>query len=228
MNMNGMRYKHSSRTVLLDQAHFVTNGGRCLVYRDPQNEHFLIKVVNPAYRERNTPKVRLVRRIPAINRYRLSKCYIRELVESVRLRFSNDYRSATCIQDVVGLVDTNLGFGLVVRAERDKDGQYAMTLKKLIEKNQFNEQVQHQLNEFYVALAECDIAVSDCAPPNVVYAYDAIQGEHFVLIDGIGEKTLIPILRLSTYLRKKSRLRQIEKLKQRVAVEVSLHASASA
>jgi hypothetical protein len=215
-----MKSNQSSRIISLNETHFVTNGGRCLVYRDPENENLLIKVVNPKYRERNTRKVRLVRRIPAINRYRLSKCYIRELVESVRLRFSDHYVPTTCIQHVVGLVDTNFGFGLVVRAELDREGKCAKTLKTLIQTNQFNEHVQKKLEEFYQSLANCDVAVSDCAPPNLVYAYDDIEGEHFVLIDGIGEKTLIPILRMSAYLRKKSRLRQIEKLKQRVTADL--------
>lgn len=215
-----MKTNQSSRILSLDESHFLTNGGRCLVYRYPENEHLLIKVVHPKFRERNTRKVRLVKRIPTINRYRLSKCYIRELIESVRLRFSTPYTAATCIQQVLGLVDTNLGFGLVVRAEVDNDGRYAKTLKTLIQTNQFNEHVQKKLVEFYQSLADCDVAVSDCAPANVVYAYDDLQSEHFVLIDGIGEKTLIPILRMSAYLRKRSRLRQIEKLKQRVADEL--------
>ncbi len=215
-----MESNQSARIISLNKNYFVTNGGRCLVYRHPENENLLIKVVNPKFRERNTYKVRLVKQVPTIDRYRLSKCYIRELVESVRLRFSNHYIPQNCIQHVVGLVDTNFGFGLVVRAERDKEGKYATTLKTLIQTNQFNEHAQQKLENFYQSLADCDVAVSDCSPPNVVYAYDDIEGEHFALIDGIGEKTLIPILRMSAYLRKKSRLRQIEKLKQRVASDL--------
>lgn len=214
--------KLRSDSIILDDSHFVANGGRCFVFRYPGDDHLLIKVANPKFLRRNRLKDRLIRRIPAINRYRLSKCYIRELIESVRLKFTDHDASVISLQQVVGLVDTNYGFGLVVRAERDKEGRYAKTLKTLIQTRQFNTEIQQKLETFCQMLAHCDVAISDCAPPNVVYAYHETEGYHFVLIDGIGEKTLIPILRLSAYLRKKSRLTQIKRLKQRVAFDLMI------
>ena len=146
----------------------------------------------------------------------MAKVEIRELIESVRLRFNDNYRPPSCLQQVTGIVDTNLGPGMVVWAERGRDGHYAQTLKYLIQTHQFNDQIQKKLDEFYQQLANCDVAVSDTVPRNLVYAYDESVGDHFVLIDGIGEKTLVPYLRLSAYLRKKFRLRQIKQLKRRV------------
>ncbi len=205
--------------LMLHDTHLVTDrGGRCLVYRHPHDAHLLIKVVKPKYRVRNTRKVRLVRKVRSINRYRLSKCYIREVIESMQLKFKDNCSAPTFLQQVVGLVDTNLGFGLVVKAEMSRDGGYAKTLTTLIQTNHFSASVKKKLDEFYDALAACDVIVTDCAPQNLVYAYDDVVGDHFVLIDGVGEKTLIPILRIMpTFLRKKNRLNQIERLKKRVS-----------
>lgn len=204
--------------IILQDAYLVMSGGRCLVYRHPDDDHLLIKVVKPKYRARNSIKVRLIRQVRSLNRYRLSKCYIRELIESMQLRCNDHYSTPTFLQQVVGLVDTNLGFGLVVKAELGSDGEYAKTLKTLIQTNHFDASIQKKLDEFYDVLAACDVVVSDCAPQNVVYAYNDVVGDHFVLIDGIGEKTLIPIFRMMpAYVRKKYRLNQIEKLKKRVS-----------
>lgn len=202
----------------LDETHFVAKGQRCLVYRHPEYANLLVKVLNPQFKKRNNFKTRLLRRFPGINRYRLSKCYIRELIESMRLRFSEQYSPPSCLQKVAGLVDTNLGLGLVVIAEKERNGEYAKTLKSFIQTKQFDQHIQKKLEEFYQQLAICDVVVSDCYPRNIVYAYNETEGEHFVLIDGIGEKNLIPYLRISSYLRKKYRLRQIELFKKRVEV----------
>lgn len=200
----------------LDETHFIAKGQRCLVYRHPEYANLLVKVVNPQFQERNNFKTRVLKRFPAINRYRLSKCYIRELIESMRLRLHHPYTPPFCLQQVAGLVDTNFGLGLVVMAEKDRNGQYASTLKMIIQANQFDQQIQQKLEAFYQQLALCDVVVSDCCPRNLVYAYHETVGDHFVLIDGIGEKNLIPFLRISAYLRKKSRLSQIERFKKRV------------
>lgn len=210
----------TANRLFLDEQYFVTNGGRSLVYRHPEDANLLIKVMNPKFMARSSFKIRLLHKSTTINRFRFSKCYIREIVESVRLRFAHNYQHPICIQQFTGIVDTNFGFGLVVRAERGKDGNYAKTLKTLIKANQYNAEIQKKLDAFYDALANCDISVSDCAPANLVYAYSEEAGEHFVLIDGIGEKTLIPILRISARLRKLSRLDQINRLKKRISSDL--------
>ena len=131
--------------MMLDDTHLVMNGGRCLVYRHPNDDRLLIKVVRPKYRLRNTIKVRLVRKVRTINRYRLSKCYIRELIESMLLRFGDNYSAPTFLQQVVGMIDTNLGFGLIVKAEFGSNGDYAKTLTTLIQTNHFDTSMQKKI-----------------------------------------------------------------------------------
>lgn len=207
--------------IVLKDAQFVAKGQRCLVFQHPQFDNLLIKVVNPEFKDRKNYKTKWLKRFPAINRYRLSKCYLRELIESMRLRFNDHYTPPSCLQQVVGLVDTNLGLGLVVVAEKGREGQYAKTLEAYIKENAFIQPIQQKLEAFYQSLINCDVAVSDCCPRNIVYAYNETAGDHFVLIDGIGEKNLIPFLRMSAYLRKRHRLQQIELFKKRVDISLA-------
>lgn len=202
--------------LFLDEPLFVAKGQRCLVYQHPEYINLLVKVINPQFKNRNNLKTRLLKRFSAISRYRLYKCFIRELIESMRLRFNDQNQALTCLQHVVGLVNTNLGLGLVVRAERGENGEYAKSLKSFIQANQLDQNIQKKLERFYQSLASCDVSVSDCCPRNIVLAHNDKEGEHFVLIDGIGEKNLIPFLRMSSYLRRRSRLKQITLFKQRV------------
>ncbi len=202
--------------LLLDNSHFVAQGKRCSVYSHPEYTNLLVKVANFDPQKRNSFKNKLLGRFSSISHYRLTKYYIRELIESIRLRRHKEYTPPSCLQQVIGLVDTNFGLGLVVFAERGRDGHYAKTLKSYIQANQFDSLMQKKLMEFYESLLACDIAVSDCGLRNLVYAYNSVDGDHFVLIDGIGEKNLIPFLRMSAFLRQLSRQKHFKSLKKSV------------
>lgn len=206
--------------ITLKDCHFVAKGQRCLVYQHPDVHNLLIKVLNPQFQQRNNLKNKLLKHLPGISRYRLTKYYLREFIEIMRLRSNHHDSSHRCLQQAVGLVNTNLGLGLVVIAERGQDGQYAKTLKSFIQANQYDEHLQNKVAAFCQELARNDITVTDCCPRNLVYAYNETDGDHFVLIDGIGEKNFIPFLRLSSYLRKKSRLKEIAALKRRIQASI--------
>ncbi|QMT59830.1 YrbL family protein [Legionella sp. PC997] len=201
---------------LTDQE-FLAKGRRCLVYRHPHDLNLLIKVTNPELHQRNGYKTKLSQCIPLFYQFRFSKSYARELLENIYLRFKQNFLFPPFLQTVVGFTDTNYGFGLIVKAEKSIDGTCAKNLRTILHDGLFTEEMQKKLDAFCESLISCDISVHDLQPRNLVFAYDTFRGEeHFVLIDGIGEKTLIPIQRLSAYLRKRSRLSQIKALKERV------------
>lgn len=52
------------------------------------------------------------------------------------------------IQKIIGFVDTNLGMGLVVKTEKDKEGALAPTLEYLINNNLWNDQVGQDFEFF--------------------------------------------------------------------------------
>ncbi|WP_454783266.1 YrbL family protein [Legionella sp. WA2022007384] len=209
--------------IQLTEQEFLAKGRRCLVYQHPHDLNLLIKVTNPELYQRNGYKTKLSQLIPLIYQFRFSKSYVRELLENIyfRFNFKQNVLFPPFLQTVIGFTDTNLGFGLIVKAEKNHDGTCAKNLRTILREGLFTEAMEKKLDAFCESLTSCDISVHDLQPRNLVYAYDPLKGEeHFVLIDGIGEKTLLPIQRLSAYLRKRSRLSQIKALKERVS---SLH-----
>jgi hypothetical protein len=101
------------------------------------------------------------------------------------------------LQKIVGYQSANLGIALVVKAELDKEGNYAPTLKQLLDRKKFNNQIKEDLNYFIKQLRTSSLSVYDLNPNNLVYSYNPVQKcDHFVLIDGTGDKTFIPIQRL--------------------------------
>lgn len=221
--------------IQLNDADFITKGSHNLVYRHPHDPECLIKVLGIVkvlgliqgphrisgldQRFLNSKWIGGTKLMRLINRFRLQKAHVREFMEIVRLRFYDEFlvQPPLFMQKVLGFVDTNLGFAMVVKAERDKEGNFAPTLSSLIKKNKIDNQVKEQLEILYKQILAYDLIVSDLHPENIVYSYSPTQGHHFVLIDGIGDKNIVPVLRLSHYLRKRAKVRIIEKLRKRVS-----------
>lgn len=237
-----MAENNNCKLLQLNEEDFIAKGSHNLVYRHPTNPDYLVKVLGVVkvlgliknlktvkgldQRFLNSKWIGNTKLIRKFNQFRLIKAHVREFIELVRVRFNDEFllQPPPFLQRTVGFVDTNLGFAMVVEAEKDKNGQYASTLTTLIKTHQTNEQLYVQLEDFCKQLLTYDLSISDLDPDNIVYAYDGQQGGHFVLIDGYGDKTFIPLLRFSHYFRTKATLRHISQLKRRIArLEIKAH-----
>ncbi len=230
-----MNIHHHVEKIQLKDTDFFAKGGRNLVYRHPTNPNHLVKILGVVkvlglvqhadvikgleHRIDNSTWIGSSWLMRSINRFKLSKAHVREFIEVLRMRFHDEFllQPPPFMQQVTGFADTNLGFAMVVVAEKDREGNYAPTLRTLINNNQMNEQIHEQLNLFFKQILAYDLIVSDLRAKNIVYAYNETHGDHFVLIDGVGDKNIIPVLRLSHYLRKRSKKRMIKKLKARLS-----------
>lgn len=225
---------HHVEKIQLNDTDFFAKGGRNLVYRHPTNPNYLVKILGVVkvlglarhadvikgleHRINNSQWIGSSWLMRTINRFRLSKAHIREFIEVVRMRFHDEFllQPPPFMQHVVGFADTNLGFAMVVIAEKDREGNDAPTLKTLINNNQMNEHMRAQLDLFFKQILTYDLIVSDLRAKNIVYAYHKEHGDRFVLIDGAGDKNIIPVLRFSHYLRKRAKRRMIKKLEARL------------
>ena len=52
---------------------------------------------------------------------------------------------------------------------------------------------------------------------NIVYGYTPQYGEHFVIIDGLGDKNAIPFSSISARLNRMGKMRRIRRLNQQIA-----------
>lgn len=141
--------------------------------------------------------------------------FLRELGEYLALR-------ARCpagelpLARVVGLVDTDLGLGLGLVAELiELDGQPAPSLTRLVAERGFGAELRSAVEELVARVFDCNIVVTDLRPENLLARRHPDGRLQLVLVDGFGDKTIIPRLAISPWLnRRNTRRRALRLLRQ--------------
>ena len=195
----------------LKQSQPVISGTNRHVYQHPDNEGWLVKVIRSEIVDKNRKgglaKVKRGRSYNYPRRHGIYTSFIRELDEYLAIR-ARYYEPVPCIQQIFGVVETDLGIGLVVEKLCGRDGRLAPTLLSLVKTFGFTQEIRAMFNEFIDAIVSRDIVTSDFNPHNIVYINDAVHGERLVLVDGLGEKALIPVNKYSRYINRRSNLRR--------------------
>jgi len=156
------------------------------IYRHPQDASLLVKVPSrqeEARRAANMPKWK--QRFKPTGIANITN--LREVAEILRLNPEAEVQLPH-IYSLVGLVATNFGWGQIVKAEYGADGGYAPTIEQIANQPQL---YQEALDKFLRWAAEAPAVFIDLEPWNCVLAR---RGDHdeIVVIDGLGEKTVIP------------------------------------
>ena len=204
-------------------------GSTRLVFQHPSKPDLLVKVVRPervgkrfADRLRPGTRLRVTQR-----RARQYIYYLREINEHLAMHARSE-PDAYALTTLHGFAETDMGLGLVTRAVFDRDGRYAPTLAALIRQQRFTAAAQRNLETFIEQIKRSDILVFDLNATNIVYGHDTAHGDHFVLIDGIGEKTLIPVKAVSRLLNRYSKWKHIRRLREEIARLTAESATAEA
>ena len=184
-------------------------GGERIVFAHPESSDLLIKVISPRYINYMNTARKFSTKFRRLPYYWF---YINELVEHVSLR-EVGVPDRHFIQDIVGLVDTNLGLGMVVRAIRKENGDLADSLAQIIDAGLFGE-VHHRALEALLAWIESTyVIVRDLTARNIVWNEG---GQHFVVIDGIGARYLPSLRTISRTYNQRSNKKKVAKLRMRV------------
>ena len=152
------------------------------------------------------------------------KIFLREVREHLALRAAEG-PSIPFLATIIGFVETDLGLGLVTEAVRGRDGDYARSLRRLIEEGAFDQDAARALDAFAAAILVSDVIVSDLNPDNLLYAYDAASGGRFVLADGFGERAIVPVKGAVPRLKRRRKLRQIRGLAAEIGRPIEVSAS---
>lgn len=192
----------------------VAQGRMRLVYEYPGDPARLIKVIRPdAIDERWGTGQKWYK---ARRRYRQYISYMREIGEYVAM-WARYGRALPFVQKTVGLIETDMGLGLVLEAVRDREGCLAPSLSTLISRRQFDAEAEGALETFIDEVMKSDVVVADLHPGNIVYSFTEGIGHHFVMIDGLGLSTIIPFKIISQSLNRRSKLRHIERMRKRIS-----------
>ncbi len=154
-------------------------GGEKIIYFHPEDPTKLIKVMSPAYRtvlENRHPFLIQRRRIPYY------KFFLDLITEHIASREA-DAENRHFIENITGLVDTDLGLGLITTAIRNAEGGLAPTMGTLLKHHTFDERHWQATTVLADWIANSPLILRDLWIENIVW-HEADQ--HFVLIDGIG------------------------------------------
>lgn len=206
----------------LKDAEPLAKGHSRLVFRHPSNDEWIIKVIRPEVIE-----ARFGRGAPWYKRMRRSGRYLsyaRETHEYLAAWAAHDCE-LHFVQKVIGFVTTDLGLGLVLEAAHDREGRLAPTLAMLVKSGRFDEKARRDLERFFESLLEAAIVVSDLNAGNLVYAHSVTHGDHFVLIDGLGVNSAIPLKAMSRAFNRFSKRGRIRRLRRKIDQLLATHAS---
>jgi hypothetical protein len=161
-------------------------GGFCEIYQHPHQEDVLVKVLRPSAMAQQPE-----RPFGGLRHYGRYARYARELREYLAVRA----RTAECpdiLQTCYGFVDTDRGLGLVVEKLTGSDGDLAPNVAAVARTRGINTRLWELCEGFYAEVRRHQLVISDLDPVNMVYAANGGR-ERLVLVDGLGERTLIPL-----------------------------------
>ena len=202
-----------SRILKLSHLKPLAQGRMRLVFEHPEDHAMLIKVIRPDVIEKRwgSGAAWYKRR----RRYGRYISYIREIQEYVAA-YSSAGISLPFAQKITGLVETDMGLGLVMEAVRDAGGDLAPPLSTVILDGRFGAEADRNLTKFSEQLLDSKLIVADLNLGNLVYAHDPDGGYRFVLIDGLGGATVLPFKSLSHRFNRWSKERSIRYLRERI------------
>ena len=194
----------TAHQVTLSTSEPIATGSRHAIYTHPTDDRVLIKVRRTA---RKVAWYKFHRRL-----YGPSIDFAREIREQL-LMWSRCDCHPRYMNRIVGFCDTDIGIGMVVERLEDANGNLAENLTSIISKGNFDEKKQSELKAFLAELCASPLYFDDLCAANIVYGFDRdTERYRFVLVDGFGHKTLIPIARLLPALDSRRQRHQIHRL----------------
>lgn len=190
------------------------------IYVHPDDPELLLKVIKESTKEMHFGPNADWKKKSRFRRYYHYMTFVRECCEYI-VGYLDKERKPEFTQEVVGFVDTNLGLALITKAERDRDGSYAKTLSKLIAEDLFDAEARNALNEFKRSFMESRVMVTDLSIRNLVYSYDEGFGHRFFVIDGYGQKNIIPFTTFCERSRLRNKRKRLERLERAIIRETA-------
>ena len=165
------------------------------VFQHPHDAALLVKVMRPdAVAARWNARKRWVKRLPRTRHY---VGYLREMKEYIAARARTPELEPPIVR-MIGLVETDLGLGLVSEKIVDADGALAPTLAAVYARERgFSPALRAALDAFLARMLACNVIAGDMHAWNIVLGSDARGASRLVMIDGFGEKHAIPLSSMS-------------------------------
>lgn len=192
----------------------VGQGAQKLVFHHPDDPRVLVKVVNPDFIRRRDRADAFYKKRRRLGHYRM---FAREIIEHLVLRAQHPGQLVHCphVQNILGMVDTDLGLALLVEGVLDQHGDPAPTLADLLQRGDFGPAEEQALHCFLDWIIDSNLLVNDLSLDNLAWHQDG----YFVMIDGLGDRAGIPIRAASPWLNRLYKRQKTRQLLEAVAQE---------
>lgn len=193
-------------------------GHQRAVYQHPRLPNLVIKTMRPeSVARRWDAPGKWLKRLPRTRQY---VGYLRETREYIAAHVRVD--ADPPLARIAGLVETDVGLGLVCEKVLGPDGQMAPTLFQCwLDHGGEPPWAARALADFLDGLLRHNVIVGDLNAANLVYGSDSRGGPRILMVDGFGEKALVPLSSLSRRFNRHAILRRYRRLLRDLATPVS-------
>ena len=164
-------------------------GGHRTVYPHPERKDLCVKVLHEPWQQINRRLNDPFRHFRSRRHFDENRSEAHEL-ERLQRRLGG--LMAVHFPKLHGLVDTDLGEGLVVERVSDQDGKTSITLKNYLWLHGLDGACTAALDEFWAFLFEHRVAVRDPMPHNLAMQRLPDNRLRVVMIDGFGSSDFLP------------------------------------
>jgi hypothetical protein len=196
----------------LGQGQPVAVGHLRYVFQHPTEPDFLIKIMRPDAIEERWTNGPWYRRFSRMSYYNGFVREFKEYVSSIAASPSG----VSPLARIVGVEMTDLGLGQIVEKVRSDDGSLAPTLNAWVRIDGFTPAIEAAMADFLARLLEHNVIAADLHEWNVVQGSDSRGGPHLLMIDGFGEKNIVPHSSMSRRHNAKRTLKRYERMLARV------------
>lgn len=181
--------------VILSGQPVIAQGRRQHIYEHPGDPTSLIKLPMPGSYDAKGNLIER-RRFDRFRRATAFRDFLREFREYLELKARHQSPGTPLpLCAVRGIVETDLGLGLVYERIGDADGALAPTLKTLIRRKRIEPHHLEEIEVLFRQLMDNHVVVSNFNLDNIVYQAGRGGAGRFVYIDSFGSKEFIPVRR---------------------------------
>lgn len=185
----------------------LAKGGYRRIYQHPYFENLLIKVISMVTLEHYE------RRSAWYKGLRRSRGYhyvFREIDEYLALRLRNKHE-LPFLQKFNGIIDTDLGLGVVVEKIKGRDGKLAPSVTSLVREKGFAPDLRKMLLRLRNDVIKHHVIFTDVSGNNIVVARGKRGRDRLVIIDGLGDRLWLPVNVISARINRLNRIRHFDR-----------------
>ncbi len=179
--------------VELKNARPLASGAYRDVFQHPRDDGLLIKVIKPIFAERDARRANWFEKWRGLGAY---KSLMREIEKYLILRRRGQH-NLPFIQHFAGIVETDLGLGMVVRKVRARDGGIAPTIAEIVRTRGLDPDLVACIDALRDDVIRHHVVFGDISANNIVEAADAEHAHRLVIIDGLSDRLWLPVNSLS-------------------------------